>query len=417
VVRNLLQGLPGGNRDAHDSDRHRLIVPRLGVLGNSIGADAGEFPTGSAWYYRPVMVKWILGMPRRAFRDSSTRSAIMKQASTSLAVALAACALVMPVPAGDLEPETLNAFNHYVSLTEARIEKQISDPNVFLYVNTLPQTRRHQAVAILKQGGVYMTAMNTLTTSGDKITVPDGLVHHWLGAVFIPGASAADVVGVVQDYDHKHDIYPEVVSSHLISREGEHFRAAMRFREHHVITITLDTEHDVTYTEVDPAHWYSRSYSTRVSQVQDAGKPGEHDLPDGQGDGYVWRIDTFWQFLQQDGGVYLEVEAISLSRAVPTGLNWLIKPFITSVPRESLHDTLECTRSAVLKRLQARSQKSEVGNQEPEVRSQESEARSRELESRSGTAYASASIVSQETATLNSAKLTVAAFQLVARGF
>lgn len=297
-------------------------------------------------------------MPRRAPLDSSIRSDTMKQASTSLAVAFAAYALLVPGPVGDLEPKTLDAFNHYVSLTEARIEKQVSDPNVFLYVNTLPQPRRDQALAILKQGGIYMTAMNTLTASGNKIAIPDGLVHHWLGAVFIPGASTADVVGVVQDYDHKRDVYPEVVSSRLISREGEHFRAAIRFREHHVITITLDTEHDVTYTELDPAHWYSGSYSTRVSQVLDAGKPDEHDLPDGRGDGYVWRIDTFWQFMQQDGGVYLEVEAISLSRAIPTGLNWLIKPFITSVPRDSLHDTLECTRSAVLNRLHARSQKS-----------------------------------------------------------
>jgi hypothetical protein len=294
---------------------------------------------------------------------------MMKQASTSLAVALAACAMVMPALAGDLEPETLNAFNHYVSITKERIAKQVREPDVFLYVNTLPQTQRDQALATLKQGGIYMTAITTLTPSGEKMTVPDGLVHHWLGVVFIPDASLAGVVRVVQDYDHKHEVYPEVVSSHLISREGEHFRAAMRFREHHIITITLDTEHDVTYTEEDPAHWYSNSYSTRVSQVRDAGKPGEHDLPDGQGDGYVWRIDTFWQFLQQDGGVYLEVEAISLSRAVPTGLNWMIKPFITSVPRESLRDTLECTRSAVLKRLQQRSQKSGVRSQESEARS------------------------------------------------
>ena len=280
-----------------------------------------------------------------------------KQAWISPLTLFLACILAAPALSAELEPGTLDAFNQYVSATEARIEKQVSDPHVFIYVRTLPQHRREEALAILKEGGIYMTAVTTLTPSGNEIPVPDGLVHHWLGVVFIPGASVADVLTTVQDYDHKQDVYPEVVRSHLISRDGEHFKAAIRFREHHVITITLDTEHDVTYTEMDPAHWYSRSYSTRVSQVEDAGKPSERDLPDGHGDGVVWRIDSFWQFLQQDGGVYVEVEAISLSRSIPTGLNWLIKPFITSVPRESLHDTLDYTRSAVLKRMQRRSQK------------------------------------------------------------
>jgi hypothetical protein len=301
---------------------------------------------------------------------------MLKPAWTSLFVSFVACALAMPAVAGDLEPETLNAFNRYVSLTEARIAKQVSDPNVLLYVNTLSQPLRGQAFATLRQGGIYIIAMTTLAPSGDKISIPDGLVFHWLGDAFIPGASVTDVLGVVQDYDHKQNVYPEVVGSHLISRDGEHFRAAIRFREHHVITVTLDTEHDVTYTELDPTHWYSRSYSTRVSQVEDAGKPGEHDLPDGQGAGYVWRIDSFWRFLQQDGGVYVEVEAIVLSRGIPAGLAWLIRPLMASLPRESLHDTLECTRSAVLKRMQSRNQESKARSKKSEFRSQNSGARS-----------------------------------------
>jgi hypothetical protein len=251
---------------------------------------------------------------------------------------------------GDLKPETVAAFDRYVKLTEQRITKQLGDPRLFLYINTLPAPERSQALESLRQGEVYMTRLTTRDVSGAEIAVPDGIIHHWLGTVFIPEASLSDVVNVVQDYDHKQDIYPEVVKSHLISRDGEHFKAMMRFREHHVITVTLDTEHDIVYTEADPTRWYSRSYSTRVSQVEDAGKPSEHDLPEGEGDGFVWRIDSYWRFAQQDGGTYLEVEAISLSRAIPTGVGWLVRPFITSVPRESLHDTLSCTRAAVLKR-------------------------------------------------------------------
>jgi hypothetical protein len=252
--------------------------------------------------------------------------------------------------AGDLKPDTIAGFNRYVALTEQRIARQLSDPSVFLYINTLPDSERRQALESLRQGNVYMVPLVTRDPSGSSISVPDGMIHHWLATVFIPHASLANVVSVVQDYDHKQDIYPEVVKSHLISRDGEHFKAMMRFREHHIITVTLDTEHDIVYTEVDPTRWYSRSYSTRVSQVENAGKADEHDLPDGAGDGFIWRIDSYWRFAQQDGGTYLEVEAISLSRSIPTGVGWMVKPFVTSVPRESLHDTLICTRSAVLKR-------------------------------------------------------------------
>jgi hypothetical protein len=263
--------------------------------------------------------------------------------------------ITLPVVArpGELSPETLAAFNRYVTLTEQRMTRQLNDPHVFLYVNALPAGERRQALESLRRGEVYLARITTRNPSGAEIAVPDGMIHHWLGTAFIPGATVNEVLNVVQDYDHKQDVYPEVVKSHLISREGEHFKAMMRFREHHVITVVLDTEHDIVYTELDPTHWYSRSYSTRVSQVEDAGKAGEHDLSDGDGAGFMWRIDSFWRFAQQDGGTYLEVEAISLSRAIPTGVGWMIKPFITSVPRESLKDTLSCTRSAVLAGLKS----------------------------------------------------------------
>jgi hypothetical protein len=47
--------------------------------------------------------------------------------------------------------------------------------------------------------------------------------------------------------------------------------------------------------------------------------------------------------------VYVQCEAISLTRDIPTGLNWLIAPFIESIPKESLEFTLQATRTAVLR--------------------------------------------------------------------
>jgi hypothetical protein len=45
--------------------------------------------------------------------------------------------------------------------------------------------------------------------------------------------------------------------------------------------------------------------------------------------------------------VYVQLEAISLTRDIPDGLGWLIRPFVTSIPRESLAFTLTRTREAL----------------------------------------------------------------------
>jgi hypothetical protein len=62
-------------------------------------------------------------------------------------------------------------------------------------------------------------------------------------------------------------------------------------------------------------------------------------------------MNTYWRFEEKEGGTYVECQSISLTRDIPTGLGWLIGPYVTSVPRESLTFTLATTRSAILKRI------------------------------------------------------------------
>jgi hypothetical protein len=268
---------------------------------------------------------------------------------------LAAGFLAAPAPdvaAADLKPETLEAFSRYVSLTEARIQNQVADPKRFLYVEQLPAPRRFQVFAELKQGRIFMDHIETRDASGGEIDAPGALIHHWVGDVFIPGASLGQVLDLVEDYNHHQEVYkPEVVRSRLISRDGNDFKIFYRLVKHKVITVTLDTEHDVRYTRVDDAHRYSRSVSTRIAEVADAGKPDEHEKPPGQDGGFLWALNSYWRFVERDGGVYVECESISLTRDIPTGLGWLIGPFVTSIPKESLEHTLGSTRSAVLAKM------------------------------------------------------------------
>jgi len=175
--------------------------------------------------------------------------------------------------------------------------------------------------------------------------------------VFIPKATLRQTLDFVQDYDRHQDSYkPEVLRSRLVSRQGTDFKIYYRLRKHKVITVTLNTDHDVHYFPVDAAHCYSRSYSTRIAEVADADTPQEREKPVGHDGGFLWRMNSYWRFEEKDGGVFVECESVSLTRDIPTGLGWMIRPFITGVPKESLQMTLGSTRTGVDARVRSAKQ-------------------------------------------------------------
>ena len=276
---------------------------------------------------------------------------------TSILVLLAARPLpaqTPPVSNTDLKPETLAGFRRYVAATEARINRQMARPETLLYIDGLPRERRSAVLQELKQGEIFMERLETRDAAGEEIDVPRGLIHHWVGDVFIPGASLRQVLDLVEDYNHHQDFYkPEIARSRLLKHAGNDFKIFYRVRKRKIITVTLDTEHDVRYTRLDDSDWYSRSVSTRIAEVENAGRPDEREKPAGHDGGFLWRINSYWRFVGRDGGVYVECESISLTRDIPTGLGWLIGPFVTGIPKESLESTLGGTRSAVLARARA----------------------------------------------------------------
>lgn len=250
--------------------------------------------------------------------------------------------------ATDLGPAAETGFSRYVAATEARIQREVSRTEGFLYIDTLPAAERSEVQAELRRGEIFMQPLITRDSNGHEIDAPGGMIHHWIGAAFIPGATIPGVFSVVEDYDHHARIYsPEITRSRLISRRGNDFTIFYRLRKHKVITVTLDTEHAIHYARLDDTHWWSESHSTRIAEVADAGKPDEHEKPPGHDSGFLWRMNSYWRFVQRDGGVYIECESISLSRDVPTGLGWLVGPIVDSIPRESLEFTMATTRDAV----------------------------------------------------------------------
>ena len=260
------------------------------------------------------------------------------------ATAISFIALVL-VPAAvcfDLKQKTRDAYDAYQSLAEKKVDAEQSGSN-FFWGDIAPRDEQ------LKQGEIIIEKAALASSKAAK--VPDGLVHHWSGFVFIPNTNLAKVLSFLEDYDHHQDYYkPEVARSKLLHHDDDHFVVYLRFAKKKVITVVLDTEHDAHYYKLDATHAYSRSHTTRVNEVENPNQPNERQKPPGVGEGYMWSMDTYWRFLERDGGVYVRCDAISLTRDVPTGLGWLIGPFITSIPRESLSGTLKATRAGVGKR-------------------------------------------------------------------
>jgi hypothetical protein len=250
-----------------------------------------------------------------------------------------------PAPA-KLHADTVAAFDRYEHLTEERNETELKRGSALMWVDSLPEAQRTEAYAALKRGEVQIRQLNTLD-NGKSLPCPMGLIHHWVGAIFINGAKLDDVLGILKDYDHQSTYYsPDVERSRIESRDGDHFRVFLRFRRRKVITVVLNTEHDVHYFRDSPDRAHSRSSAVRIAEVENSGKSDEREKPPGDDGGYLWRMETWWRMEERDGGVYVQSEVASLTRDIPTGLGWLVGPFVTSIPKETLAFTLEATRKA-----------------------------------------------------------------------
>jgi hypothetical protein len=238
--------------------------------------------------------------------------------------------------AAELKPQTVAAFNRYVRLTEARIAAEQEEGQPFLHGAPNP--------ARLRKGELVIQRLTT-RERGKEIDIPDGLAHHWIGTAFVPGATVDQAVALLQDYDRHAEIYkPNVARSKVLSRDGDSFRVSLRFFMKQVLTVVVNSEHDARFERRRPDRAASRIASTSIAEVENPGTPQEKEKPVGNDGGYLWRLNSYWRFLERDGGTYIQCESISLTRGIPTGFGWLIGPFVNSIPRETLTFTLETTR-------------------------------------------------------------------------
>jgi hypothetical protein len=268
---------------------------------------------------------------------------------SALSAILVSLALGPAAEAADLKPATLAAFDRYVKATEQRIAGETSGHGPFIFVDGMAERDRREALDQLRRGDVVVERLTTLE-GGKKVKIDDGLIHHWVGVVFVPGATVGAAVDLLQDYDAHARIYsPAIQASRILSRDGDRFTVFLRFYMKKVIAATVNTENLAVFERPAPDRAYSSLHSTRVAEVEDPGTPEERERPVGHDSGFVWRLNTYWRFLERDGGAYIQCESVSLSRDIPFGLSWIIKPFITQVPRDTLTYTLARTRDTLIR--------------------------------------------------------------------
>lgn len=254
---------------------------------------------------------------------------------------------VAVVLAANLQDKTLAAWERYRELTEARIESELASKDGFLvrdFLDAKEQGEIRKALA----SGIYVQRMRTRSEEGGDIDVPDGIVHHWYGTVIVPDAKLDQVLSWVQNYPEHQSYYDEVEESRLESKSesGESYDIFLRLKRTKVITVHYATEHRVDYRRHGEGKASSRSESTRIAEIEDPGTDREREKPIGDDRGFLWRLNSYWRFQQTGAGVVVECESMSLSRSIPLAFAWVVKPFINSVPRESLLATLLPIRNA-----------------------------------------------------------------------
>ena len=263
------------------------------------------------------------------------------------ALAMFSLCLALPALSAELQKKTSSAFDHYVQATEARIAGELGDANNFLWVDRQPEPRRKQFLDLLSKGQVVVQHMET-REGGKEIQVPDGMVHHWMATVFVPGVTLQQTLALMQDFERHTEIYKaDVIKAKVLNHKGDDFQLYLRLHRKTVVTVVYDTQFDIHFFPVDKTREYSRHCATRIVEVENAGRADEHQDTVGNDRGFLWRLNTYWRYQEKNGGVYIQIEFITLSRTVPAVFAWLVNPYIKSIPHEYLMNLLQTTRSAL----------------------------------------------------------------------
>jgi hypothetical protein len=242
--------------------------------------------------------------------------------------------------AGEVPKAEANAgFDTDARALETRLEQQHRSHETFLVPADSARLRKGELI------------IEHLTKAPGK-ELPGALEHDWRGTAFVAGAKASDFERVIQDVDAYTKVFaPEVLKARVLAPPVDgHATTQMRVRQKHVITVVMDSTYDVSFGRLDAQDGYSSSRSTKLAEIAGAGTANEHALGPEEDHGFLWRLNSYWSYQERDGGLYMQIESMSLTRSIPAGFGWIVGPFVESVPKESLEFTLRAVCAALKNR-------------------------------------------------------------------
>jgi hypothetical protein len=260
--------------------------------------------------------------------------------SFGVAVLMAALLAPVPVHAANLKTETVNAWDQYVQAVSVGLQDRARSGGSFLWADEEPER-----IARVRRGEIVVAP----APGPSPRKVSGGLIHHWIAAAFVPNVRLDDVLDVTEDYDRYREFYgPSVVASKTVARiEANDYFSMQLMNKAFFLKTMLDADYHAINVRLDDRRFYSVLRSTRVQEIDGYGRPDQHPLPEGQGGGYVWKLFSIGRLAERDGGVYIELEAVALSRDIPAALRLVVDPIVRTVSRNALFISLKQTEEAV----------------------------------------------------------------------
>ena len=240
-----------------------------------------------------------------------------------------------------LAPQTVAEFDAYTRTVEDSLNERWHGPKNFLAIDDDPANRQR-----ILAGEVYI---QPVSPNAIPVSIKDGLIHDWRGAIYLPHTTPQRVLGILQDFDNHKHIYPAIADSRLVERKGENDLVGYwRLQQKGIVPVILEVEQEAHYAQLGSGKWNCRAYARHITEVDATLFNHGHRYPEGEGHGYLWRLYAYWTLEAVDGGVLAECRTLSLSRDIPESIAWAVAPYIRKTPMQSLTSTLSDTRKAAL---------------------------------------------------------------------
>jgi hypothetical protein len=252
------------------------------------------------------------------------------------------------VYAADLQPDTLKAWCASVESTERRIAKELSSSSGFLALDFQDPTRSASERKSVISGEIQIKQVPT-DSNGKSIRVPDGMIHHWRGSVFIPGVNLNFVLSRIQNPTAEDTKQEDVLDSRVLERTPEQLKLYLKLQRSSIVTVTYNTEHLVQYKWNGTDRASSRSIASKIAEIERLSENREKEKPEGHDRGFLWKMNSYWRYQQVEGGVIVELESMTLSRSIPSFLQTIARPIINKIARESMERTLQSMRTRLVR--------------------------------------------------------------------